>query len=264
MKRLKEMIESARLYGVHSPLHEKPAVASAATDNFFSVVEECQSFVFESFCMAEKSLADHVPPDSVPSAPFKVFSIEVRNGFVCRIKDSSPVDERLSKVVCLLAVEALPGVTGAFVALAEDGCRTVVLYLGHLLNDVIESYVAKLKASEIGLEQVRERIKIGAGASKRIHTIRRIIRVARKGRSEGVPSLGGGRIDWSHRWLVRGHWRRHPGLGKDRNGDYCIDGFTWVVDHEKGPDDAPLVGGKVRLVSSPPPPTEPPTDERSP
>lgn len=43
-------------------------------------------------------------------------------------------------------------------------------------------------------------------------------------------------VDWSHRWLVRGHWR---------NQRYKLDGewttkLRWIHPHIKGPDDKPL------------------------
>lgn len=49
------------------------------------------------------------------------------------------------------------------------------------------------------------------------------------------------KIDWSHRWEVRGHWRRIDGLGKNRDGEYLIQNFTWVKSHIKGPEDAVLI-----------------------
>lgn len=44
------------------------------------------------------------------------------------------------------------------------------------------------------------------------------------------------RAPWSHRWIVRGHWRWQPcGPGRsDRR-------LTWIRPHIKGPDNAPLI-----------------------
>lgn len=47
----------------------------------------------------------------------------------------------------------------------------------------------------------------------------------------------GADIEWSHRWTVRGHWRKVAGIGKDREGKYTQSAFTWVLPHEKGRDD---------------------------
>lgn len=41
-------------------------------------------------------------------------------------------------------------------------------------------------------------------------------------------------INWSHKWEVRGHWRKVDGIGKDREGKKCVKGFCWVKDHQKG------------------------------
>lgn len=42
-------------------------------------------------------------------------------------------------------------------------------------------------------------------------------------------------VEWSHRWVVRGHWRRqwHPRLQAHRP--------IWINEHVKGPDDKPLL-----------------------
>lgn len=41
-------------------------------------------------------------------------------------------------------------------------------------------------------------------------------------------------IEWSHSWIVRGHWRYKEGLvGKDRNGERNQEGRTWVIESQK-------------------------------
>jgi hypothetical protein len=63
-------------------------------------------------------------------------------------------------------------------------------------------------------------------------------------------------IDWSHKWTCSGHWRYFYNqehtvdfekIGKNRDGDYCERGRTWVSDHVKGPEDAPLIK-KTRVI----------------
>ena len=54
-----------------------------------------------------------------------------------------------------------------------------------------------------------------------------------------IPQGGGGGDGdplYSHRWVVRGHWRWQAcGKGrKDRR-------LTWISPHVKGPEDAPLI-----------------------
>lgn len=44
------------------------------------------------------------------------------------------------------------------------------------------------------------------------------------------------KLEYSYAFKVRGHWRRiqQGSLGKDRNGVYNTQGYTWVVDYIKG------------------------------
>jgi hypothetical protein len=42
------------------------------------------------------------------------------------------------------------------------------------------------------------------------------------------------KIDWKHSWSVIGHWRKIRRLGKNRQGDYCVIGRTWVNPSIKG------------------------------
>ncbi|SFW11437.1 hypothetical protein [Amycolatopsis australiensis] len=48
------------------------------------------------------------------------------------------------------------------------------------------------------------------------------------------PQAEHAQVEWSHRWMVRGHWRNqwHPRLGAHR--------AIWINEHIKGPDDKPL------------------------
>lgn len=42
------------------------------------------------------------------------------------------------------------------------------------------------------------------------------------------------KIDWKHSWSVVGHWRKIKKLGKNRVGEYCEVGRTWVNPSIKG------------------------------
>lgn len=55
------------------------------------------------------------------------------------------------------------------------------------------------------------------------------------------------KINWSTAWEVRGHWRRTEGLGKNREGTYCVDGFTWVIPHLKGDKNSTPIN-QIRVV----------------
>lgn len=93
--------------------------------------------------------------------------------------------------------------------------------------------------SSLGEEKVFTSIKLkDTPVGKYSMTVNSIIRLSPKNQSENVRPLFAREIDWTHRWWVRGHWRRlEGGIGKDRFGNYSVSGFTWVTEHIKGPDD---------------------------
>lgn len=83
------------------------------------------------------------------------------------------------------------------------------------------------------------------------YVLRRIVRILPKDakrHSKLEPITMRGVINWSHRWEVRGHWRKVAGLGKDRAGEYVVPHFTWVKEFEKGPLDKQLVV-KTRVLT---------------
>lgn len=179
------------------------------------------------------------------AAPFEIFSYEMLDGPICSPR---PEDEVQANVWCIIAEERGPNLWG-FYALVEDiesGSSYVVKT--NSFSEITREFVNRLNSERVGSEAVRTSIKIGTGKNKRRHRIRRIIHVCQKSVAKKLESAGT-RIDFSHRFLVRGHWRRLPEnkLGKNRNGDYCVRGATWVSEFEKGPDNLPLIK-KTRLV----------------
>ena len=57
-------------------------------------------------------------------------------------------------------------------------------------------------------------------------------------RHQKKASEGVGDIEWTHRWLVRGHWRNQPYKGENGETEYR---YIWIHPHIKGPEDAPLL-----------------------
>jgi hypothetical protein len=57
----------------------------------------------------------------------------------------------------------------------------------------------------------------------------------RRAAARGNTDPGAGNVEWSHRWLVRGHWRNqwYPSLEVHKP--------RWIAEHVKGPEHAPLV-----------------------
>jgi hypothetical protein len=112
----------------------------------------------------------------------------------------------------------------------------------------VEDFIKRMNTEKTGLKNVREAIKVGNGDNKRTHRIRRIVYVMPK---KEAAVCGERDVDWSHRWFVRGHWRTVNGVGKDRAGDYCVSGYTWVSEYLKGPEGLPVVANKTRVVIPP-------------
>jgi len=101
-----------------------------------------------------------------------------------------------------------------------------------LLVTIVQKFCAYLASNKIDQGQAKAKIYFKKEGEKKKSKIRRIIYM---GKRKMVDSKATRLVDWSHSWLVRGHWRGNPGrIGKDRVGNYLVKDFTWVVPHEKG------------------------------
>lgn len=71
--------------------------------------------------------------------------------------------------------------------------------------------------------------------------VKRLIVISSKASQKTLEKAVGETINWQHQWRVRGHWRKISPqmIGKDREGEYCIVGRTWIKDFVKG--DGPLI-----------------------
>jgi hypothetical protein len=98
-------------------------------------------------------------------------------------------------------------------------------------------------------EKTPARWKIGRGQDRTLVQPRTIVNVVLKKERKTYERMRGGPIDWSHQWEVMGHWRHVAGTGKDRDGHYCVPGYTWVAPHRRGPEDKVFIK-KTRLVSA--------------
>ncbi|MGH1348736.1 MAG: hypothetical protein ACRBN8_44785 [Nannocystales bacterium] len=92
-------------------------------------------------------------------------------------------------------------------------------------------------------------ISVGKGMKKRFVEVKDLVHIVlKRDRVEYERQTGlEGKVDWTHKWQVRGHWRKVDGIGKDRSGSYQVKGATWVNPHQKGK--GPLVE-KIRFVRS--------------
>jgi len=93
----------------------------------------------------------------------------------------------------------------------------------------------------------KTKIKIGSGASKRFVRIRNVVIIrSMASRQHESDFTARHKTEFSHGWWVRGHWRKHDGLGKDRSGNRAMKGMTWVVPYTKN-DELGIIE-KVRII----------------
>lgn len=257
MKKFLEMIEIAKRKGVVATsqdgrLARFPANTEFGRDlNFWKVIEECHPFVFAPKNEAPIDIDDDLktllgPDQRDLDAPFKVFSIEVAGQSICVPRDHDKIQ---TYVDCILVCELKPK-EFVYFALCEtrNGPETDrFIFSSNAEGAIVEEFLKRLNREATGLEHVRERIKIGTGSDKKTVTFRKVVHV-RPRKSTISDSLNSRQIDWTHRWAVRGHWRKTHGYGKDRDGNYCVEGMTWVSEYEKGPEDAPMVK-KTRIIA---------------
>jgi len=184
-------------------------------------------------------------------APFRVFSIENFDGTPLEVgRSGSSADDLISfETLCVVVYEIEPK---KYFYLSYNYYPEYNRYGVEPVNTkgaVVEKNIYRLNTERVGFENTRQVIKIGSGKNKETHRIRKIVYVCPKKEYEKQNEKLGKQIDWSHRWLVRGHWRKCEGaLGKDREGLHCIPNYTWVVDHVKGPEDKILIADKTRIV----------------
>jgi hypothetical protein len=166
---------------------------------------------------------------------------EVRGSLISMYrKDAEAFNARISMVITIYK-DVDPYAFPAMGLIQPPGMEMAARWL-HLIND--GAIGVEHTSAKVYMPRVEKRHKY------RPHEIRRIVRIVPKKEKERTPPLTpGGVVDWSHRWEVRGHWRRVKGIGKDRAGDYSVVGHTWVRDFTKGPPDLPLVV-KTRVVTT--------------
>lgn len=232
----------------------------------WEILSQVQPFVFSpgepfdrtnSARMAEASYKDGYDDFTGFDAPFPVFSVENL--------DDTPLDFFIMKdglrreTVAIIVVELLPKQYGYY-ALCRDPAhpkREYKVFKSNTEGETVQAMLERLNKEKMGIESVRQYVKLGTGKKKLTHRIRRIIHVTPK---EYISEYPGGHreVNWTHRFLVRGHWSTfwkdkllrivdHSRIGKDRAGNYCVTGYTWVTEFEKGPKELPLIT-KTRIV----------------
>lgn len=125
---------------------------------------------------------------------------------------------------------------------------------------LIQAFIMRLSVQSEGMEKVNDRVTVRSAGHKEIIKIKRVIHIAPKKIRDSYQNETQREIDWSQAWFVRGHWRCFwsdkesqkidlTKMGKDRSGNYCVPGRTWVSEYRKGPEDL-VPTPKTRIVSS--------------
>jgi len=125
---------------------------------------------------------------------------------------------------------------------AYDTPKASIKALYEMLKMCIQKtcqYIAK-KSTDKGQATMNHYVK-HAGQGRKVK-IKKVIYV---GKRKTIEAQGHRNVDWPHKWLVRGHWRKIVGVGKDRENNYTQKDFTWVVPHTKGKG---VLVNKVRKV----------------
>lgn len=255
MKQFKKLIDTVK-YGKR--LSTGNTITGDDKDVFYGLAKACQPIVFQSPLefdygswfldaanTAPKTNDQKILFPGLQSAPFPVFSLECLNSPLYTYRD--PKKDGLI-IWCIMAVEVRPLEFDFYFLTGHEPSENVYWSRNESQSKIAEIYVSAIKTKLVFSESVDENLKLGGKERKtKTNTIRRIIRICEKREAASVKPEFSKEIDWSHRWLVRGHWRKTDALGKDRNGDYCVAGYTWVKDHEKGPQELPLIH-KTRIL----------------
>ena len=255
MQHLNTLIETARISGISSytPKGVKSKLSNEELNQFFNCVKDCHPFVFncdlKNYHVNHESIYEQSKYNIIHAPPFKTFSCEKLGKNIFSIFEFT---DEIVNIYCSMTTEISPNYFRSYYLIRSsmpelENHYEVVKFdqNNNTINDILEN----INRNELGTKSVREKVKIGIGSEKRFHTIRKIVYIS-PNKYLPLPEPETRDIDWSHRWLVRGHWRSCNGLGKDREGRYSVANYTWVVPHQKGPEHLPLIADKVRLVTA--------------
>jgi hypothetical protein len=241
--------------------HHGESIGALNKDGIFEGIQDAKIFVVKGYEDAVGEDHDSLK-ESPFSLPFKTCWFEVFDGGVVSMMEGrkmhvvrgiliEEVGPNFFNYAALIDILDKDGPTTSSVFAFHDGVTSIgkMGELANILKHGVRFIIDRINTTDaVGLSKTSDRVKMKTSKGKIIHKIKKIVYITPKKERDKAASDLGVEIEWSHRWLVRGHWRKFSGLGKDRAGNYCIKGHTWVTEHEKGPEELPLVE-KVRVVS---------------
>jgi len=118
--------------------------------------------------------------------------------------------------------------------------------------EITNYFLKQFSTWKHGIENINEKIKFRFNGKKFIKKVKYIHHVSPRILPNNPADPTGYTIDWDHRWMVRGHWRgfyledgvtiNTTKIGKDRESNQNVIGYTWIKEHIKGgSNDKPLL-----------------------
>lgn len=220
------------------------------------LLNECHPFIFAK----EGDNTLHIEANEVPDIdiPFPIISIECLGAPLTSpdFKETIWTPEEMIWVSFLIIKEVSPKKYHFYIMFQKNTKRDSGLYrqsgmIGPidetdtkqyaLFSTLAKFYLDRLHKEKIGITGKGNKVKYKMNGEKKYFKFKNITYVSPKKYQAEITSKVSSHIEWSHRWEVRGHWREVKGIGKDRAGNYCVNGHTWVTPFVKGPENSPLV-----------------------
>lgn len=287
MKQFREMIKLIKTEGVvHVGSFADPDWTRKLEDYTWaeSIFEACEVFVFEpnrEELISPRNLTewDDAPfvkiEDATIDPPFPVFSVELAGGMLSGFKTSNIITrvETLGAVKCMIVCDLRAFnfnrqinfvdyhgkkidsdyLIFAYMMLPGGPEHGTVFVACDNENPLVADFLQRINLEATGVIEKPERItwKNRKNRKKKEHIIktRTFIVAPKQYKKSDNPKFRD--VNWTHRWNVRGHWRKVDGIGKDRQGDYSEQGRTWVKNQTRGPEGLPLIK-KQHIIKSEP------------
>lgn len=282
MKHFLEMIEYARTSNEYVFVDsESNLIAKSLPGEFWQQALQAQVFVIIPECITSTTGDDEIklevltpegklatlkeyqelsPSDLMYDLPFQTVCIERLNGALHLDTSKGKQREDMNLFVkAILIHEIAPGNYDIWAHYKTEELINGQLVVKQTIvkqtpktdffKFILKAYIDVINSLQAGTAKVKEHVRVGKGKQKVLKKINQVIYITHKQSVNKLPeALRSKKIDWSHRWMVRGHWRTIRGLGKNREGVYQVPGMTWVTEFEKGDKELPLVK-KVRVVA---------------
>lgn len=235
----------------------KPQDIKNTVLTYSSLHKAAQVFLFDEEItgLNNVSFGDIEPERLEYPLPFKTcyFETNDKDLSLCSV-GTSPEAVKEYELHAILITENAPASYSGLLYLSQENVPYVTEF--KLGSDVIENGATfsaaflvdricrYIHSCNMGSERVFRRVtQKTVTQGKCSHVLESVIRLRPKISSHFPEPAFSREIDWSMRWWVRGHWRKLPAPevpGKDRNGEYSVNGFTWVTEHLRGPEDKPI------------------------